>query len=993
MLERAHERSSVRRASKPRRRELRGIADNAQRMFRIIRSIRRFSALFARRMRTTAFSLFAPDIFISYSRTDAWAYATKLANLIESRIPGVDCYLDRRAAPAQRELPASVLRHAGSARLFVLVATTNAVHSRNVRREVVTFSRRPRPAVPISVGGVLSDDIWRRNPWARIGGAQRQPESDSAVEHALPSDDVVDAIVNAVQFATGARRRRIAAIVAAVFVAVATGLSIDQLRRASAATAAADSADRRRATQSVSFESDRLEQEAERARVALQTLVAETRSRLSQLAAAIADIDAAAAARRAADARAQAEHELRRANAARLAGQAMTLIDRSPQVGMLLAAAAFDIVPQEPAYETRAALFRAVTRYAGLRRILAPPPEVRLIGGSIRTPGEVRSLAVRSGSPILVAGSGGGTTSFWDLSTSRWIRPEQTHRSSVLAACISPSARLAATHDEDGHVFVWHVATRTRLRDIAAGVEPDEDEFNVDSPLPFGAVRFISDERLLTKGVPDGATEESLMEWDLTQPGQAPARTVEIASLMSACPATNGAKPCSGSRTKIAEPSGVDFSLDGRMVAIAYGDGRVAVFDWPSGALRRCFHLGQDGVWQVALRGSRVAWTTLGGAAVVADVETGTAVLNECFGSGPGDVALSEDGRRAGFTSDAGKIVIFRDGKLEGTFTYLAPIRSSPSTLVFGDPRGDTIISGTGDDAILVWSANDLAAGAPVNPIATEVIAVPKSISSRLWTRLAFSADGSRLVVGIKSQLLADLAWSVHPRDASAREKEPLHVVDWRSRRRDRLEQLSIRDLATGETRFTHTVPRHAFVVAAARSSDGSMLAAILTYGGKRYELLRWQMPQGRPLPAVPLPQGSSIVALAHDAKTLAFADENGRITVRGADGLTHVIHSDDAIRALALSPRGDMVAATGRASTQLWDVATGLAIGEIGPSPQALAFHPNGRELAAAYADHVTLWNIDPRAWRDMALRVADRDLTDAERARYLAARRPVAE
>lgn len=157
---------------------------------------------------------FGSDVFISYSRADAFDYAGRLAARLGER--GVTVYLDQAGSEPGQDVPASVLRAALTARVLVLIASPEAMTSPAVRLEAESFPLA-RPVIPVSLGTARED--WP--PWTRIlTGLAVGVETEGAVRTGVPSENVVDRVVLAVGRWRQTRRIRLAAQSAVALLAV-----------------------------------------------------------------------------------------------------------------------------------------------------------------------------------------------------------------------------------------------------------------------------------------------------------------------------------------------------------------------------------------------------------------------------------------------------------------------------------------------------------------------------------------------------------------------------------------------------------------------------------------------------------------------------------------------------------------------------------------------------------------------------------------------------
>lgn len=134
------------------------------------------------------------DVFISYARADASAYALALAaRLTRARF---SCYLDQFGTQPREALPEDLRRALLGSGTFVLVASPLAASSKAVAEELALFRPLGRPLLVVSVEGSE-----RAAPWAsNVAGAARTVETFAALRTGRPSRVVVTRIGEAVGF-------------------------------------------------------------------------------------------------------------------------------------------------------------------------------------------------------------------------------------------------------------------------------------------------------------------------------------------------------------------------------------------------------------------------------------------------------------------------------------------------------------------------------------------------------------------------------------------------------------------------------------------------------------------------------------------------------------------------------------------------------------------------------------------------------------------------
>lgn len=854
--------------------------------------------------------LFAEDVYVSYSRADE-RYARSLMAAVRERRNVTFCF-DQDSAPADRRLPRSLVRQLDRSRVLLLIGTNKAVNSPNVRREVRRFAIRSRPVVPVNVAGALGDALWRTRPWVWISGAQR-------VAHE-PLSDVVDRILGVMGFLSRTRRLGIASAAAAVLLTVAAGAIIVAQRQVQSASTAAAVAEWNRKV-SISNSLD------------------------AAMAARMQNIGAAAASMRAVISRAdallagdRARQEAARARASQLAGQAInqigTLYHRD---GLRLAVEAYDTLPDEPAYAVRSALLKGAVAFPGLRRVMSFP-------GEQIQPWDPRGVQVldriRNGHAVL-AGFGDGAVRVIDAATQR-VTFTADAGSSVTAVAASPSGSLLAAAGGDS-LLLWRPGSPKPVGRIRVGYES------------VRALRFVGATTLLVAGVAPGGSSVSLekakeethfIPYDVSDP----AHPVPVGS--GRIPAVDLARNCPLTAQKVlCYPEGrqmgavvtdASFSLDGKWGAVGLGDGRVAVINMAAKTVRRCLHAALASIRQVVVApdDNQVLFADEAGAVATARLDSDDPPVADC--STADRFVFSSDGKRLAFLRRDAIDLSEGDRKL-GNVAYAGGFQAFD----FLDAAGMQLIAGGIDGSITWWDLGNLepfgiADPWPITPI----------LAGDART-VAFSPDGRHLFVGIGEERfdrivdVASRTVTPLPLPAGMRNAPPVPQPE-RYRWRDKVPVALSGDLTTA-----------AYAVVDERN------------GRNEYSVFIRDLASGTTIRRIPSRQGLLRFALSHDGRTLAIATPQAVIV----DG--PAIHRQLPISrtfALAVSPRGDLLAVDATGGTTLWDVQAGLPLATLPKywNVAMFAFSPDGSRLAIADRKAVVLWTVDLPAMRNGLSRMA---------------------
>lgn len=170
---------------------------------------------------------FGDDVFISYSRIDGATYAAGLAGALAAR--RLSCRFDQWGAPPGKEIPEDLLKPLRRSAMLVVVGTAAAGRSPHVEREIREFLKTQRLIVPIDVDGTLQSAEW----WPMIAGLAFSSERKSALR-TEPSQEVIDRIINCINFTSRNRRlQRYTGAAASTFLLLA-GAAVVAGRRAAA---------------------------------------------------------------------------------------------------------------------------------------------------------------------------------------------------------------------------------------------------------------------------------------------------------------------------------------------------------------------------------------------------------------------------------------------------------------------------------------------------------------------------------------------------------------------------------------------------------------------------------------------------------------------------------------------------------------------------------------------------------------------------------------
>lgn len=713
-----------------------------------------------------------------------------------------------------------------------------------------------------------------------------------------------------------------------------------------------------------------------------------------------------------------------RADVARVAAVSRSVVERQPDLGLLLAVAAFELDDTE---ETRGAL---------LEGLQANPLLFGLLHGV--DSGLEAAVFSPDGSKLVTPTSDGTGTIVWSTSSRRRLAVLDHGNGLLQAAAISPSGRWLAApagYEEPkpkATLQIWDLAHNRLVRQI-------------DSPAGFlSTAAYSADGKtLVTEGGPrpTGRFGTEIVLWDtrtwrprgdplLVNREYAGDGAVAVSpddELLAVPLSSGGVRVWSSSKRKplatlpgtTAPVTALAFAPDASAVAIGDDDGDIRFLD-PRTGNSNAEPLAVSESTPVAIEyspdGSRVAVGRLDGRTQLYAIESGQQLGPPLAAnaSAINDVSFSADGRllatagldRTGalwrLDGDRAIGTVFRGQK--GPITQAAYTPDGTLVLTTGadgsvaardpgtgsivrrydlggevlsaavSPDGATLAAGGTAQRVVLW---------PVDDGSAEPITVDLGGS---WAQqVAFSPDGEQLAVAVDG---ARGAWEVG-RGGSVRFVDP----------------------ATGAETADRVHLGGEPAIGVAFSPNGEVLAItgannlVHLYDAGTHE------PLGQPLANVDSPMLST--AFAPDSEQLATGTGSGSVLQWNVDEQTALeppLEGDEgAIGGVAYSPDGTLLATSrsGFSTTQVWRADDGarfagtFVAGALPFTEQTFdvdhflanrpTFSPSGDRLVTTGLDRATVsWTLDPEQWREAACAIAGRELTEGEWRQYLPAREP---
>ena len=574
----------------------------------------------------------------------------------------------------------------------------------------------------------------------------------------------------------------------------------------------------------------------------------------------------------------EARSQTRLALSRQLAAQAGRLVDRQPDVAILVGLQSLSLARDEdPEPEAPTGLVAGLARTTHASRLLAGHTH------------QVHEVDFSDDGRLLASAGWDGTIRLWDARTGEpSARKPMRHGAEIMAVAFSPTGRMLASAGLDGSVRLWDVASgRPRGKPLSRG------------PKSINAIQFSRDGDLIASAGEDGSarmweTESGAVHGRPMRSGGKPIYDVEFSpdgELLATAGGDHTARlwdvesgrprgrPIRGHANAV---WGVGFSPDGRLLATASADRTARIWALSDGRpLGPPLASHGDRLWEAAFSrdGRLLATAGTGGAVRMWEVDSGRLSDQPLAGHTDtvNDVDFSPDGRRLASAGWDGDVRLW---DMRETVSISRPLTGHDGE-VFGvrsSPDGSLLASAGVDGTVRLWDMRDgTPHGEPLRGHQGEVNGVDFTPDGRYVASAGGDDDTVRL-------------WDVRSGASHgppiAAHQGGLYGIDVSPDGRlvatvgnDRAARLW--DLQSRRPYGQRLSGHHEVLSSVAFSEDGNLLAT----GSADQDIRLWDVRSGDP-------RGQPLEAHAGEVLAVRFSSKGGLLASGGADGAARLWES-----------------------------------------------------------------------------------------------------
>jgi WD40 repeat protein/transcriptional regulator with XRE-family HTH domain len=533
---------------------------------------------------------------------------------------------------------------------------------------------------------------------------------------------------------------------------------------------------------------------------------------------------------------------------------------------------------------------------------------------------QLTSVAYSPDGKWALTGSNDSTARLWDVKSGKQLREFDGHTGPVFSVAFSPDGKRIVTGSADGTARLWDAASGGQLEEQFAG-----------SGRPVDAVAFSPDGKSLLIGGADG----SVRVWDIESSKQTAQFTGPAANVTS-----------------------VAFSPDGAMVLAASEDKMAYLWDVKTARQLHVFSGHTDIVTDAAFSPDGKTLLTSGAdkTARLWDTQTGQELQDFL---GHSDIVTS-----VAFSPDGGKALT---GSLDRT-ALLWNLNSHPEPPVLSghtdvvwtvdfSPDGKSLLTASADKTATLW---DVATGTLLRTFSGHANGLEAATFSRDGKLIVTASDDgtARVWDAASGKQLMELTGYNSPVISAVFSPDGKWILTGSADNTAR-----VWDAQTGSTSRIFTGHTGA-VVDAIFSPDGK---SILTTSDDKSVRLWDAASATQTLTFTGHTANVKLAAFSPDGKLAATASDDHTVRiwdVRTGQELRELAGHSDVVYGVAFSPDGKTVlSGSWDGTARIWDVSTGVELRRFGGHTDAVngvAFSPDGKLVATASTDRTArLWNV----------------------------------